>query len=71
MNQEVNKFLTSRIPVIFLQNLFVKKKEFNPFEIKNIKNLIEKFKHFETKSNIKKHNSKPCNFKLSQKILFS
>jgi len=65
--QEVNKFLISRIQIIFLKNLLIKKKIFKPFEINNIKNLIEKFKHFETKSNIQKNNPKPYNFKLSQK----
>lgn len=65
--QEVNKFLISRIPLIFLQNLFIKKKIFKPFEINKIKNLIEKFNHFETKSNTQKNNSIPYNFKLSQK----
>jgi hypothetical protein len=65
--QEVNKSLISRIPFIFLQNSFIKKKIFKPFEINKIKNLIEKFKHFETESNTQKNNSIPYNFKLSQK----
>jgi hypothetical protein len=67
INQEVNKFLITRIPLIFLQNLFIRKKIFKPFEIKNIRNMIEKFKHFETISNIQKNISIPYNFKLSQK----